>query len=576
MGVREHERPMDEKRGALKSALSHRDYRFLLPGFAVSVIGDWLYGVALIVLVYDRTHSAGWVAAVTIIRLIPYVAFGALAGVVADRYERRKVMLICDLVRASLMFALALSSALTGSLLIVILIVFLTTVASTPYQPSMYAITPAIVGENDLAAANAVSTSVEHLAILLGPAIGGVLLLLGPPAVAFGLNGVSFLISGLCVWAITTRSTGSPDEEQEQEPTLKERLVQGFKAIADSNEVSMLVFLMAVAAFVYGQQMVMLVLISKKLISTGSAGVGFLSAAEGLGGVVVAGFSSRIARTRHPALFFGAAVVAEGFPLALIAFASLPLWAYVLMAVTGAGSIVLEVTGLTILQRSLPNEVMGRVFGVMTSLFVGSILLGSLVTPILINVLSLKATLVITGLILPAVVLLALPQLKALDRKSMLRMQELASRVEALVGLSIFEGARRQTLESIASGMSEETVAAGTEVILEGDVPNDFFVVAEGELDVVAAGETSSDARKVNSLGPGEYFGEIGLLEGVPRTASVISVTEARFFRIPGNTFLDAVNQTPLMSMTLLSGMVGRLARTHPSREPTFAPPGVS
>ena len=77
--------------------------------------------------------------------------------------------------------------------------------------------------------------------------------------------------------------------------------------------------------------------------------------------------------------------------------------------------------------------------------------------------------------------------------------------------------------------------------------------------------------RKVNSLGPGDYFGEIGLLEGIPRTASVCSCTPVQLYRIPGRDFVETVNHTPAMSMTLLDGLVGRLAQTHPSHEPKFA-----
>jgi MFS family permease len=563
--------------GSVRSAFSHRDYRFLLPGFAISAIGDWLYGVSLIVFIYERTHSAGWVAAVTVIRLVPYVLFGAVGGVVADRYERRGVMLVCDLIRAGLMFALALLVSSTGilsgtGLLIgAVAIAFLNNTASTPYQPAMYAMTPAIVGERDLAAANAVSNSVEHLAILLGPAIGGFLLLLGPPSFAFVLNGISFLISAACVWAISTRSSGLKDAEEEEETGLKDRLLQGLRAIRDSQDVSMLMVLLAAGSFVLGQQAVVLILISKKLISTGAEGVGFLNAAVGFGGVVVAGFSNRMARTTHPALLFGAGVFALGFPMALVAFTTLPAPAYLLMALTGAGSILLEVTGLTMLQRSLSNEVMGRVFGVQTSLFVASFLLGSLITPILIDLISLKGALVVSGLILPVVVVFSLPQLRSLDRRSIARMQELAQRVDELGRLAVFQGAPRQALESIASVMTEESVPAGTDVTREGEPADDFFVVRGGELDVFAAGEQETEMRKVNSLGPGDYFGEIGLLEGISRTASVRSRTPVQLYRIPGRDFVETVNHTPAMSMTLLDGIVGRLAQTHPSHEPQFA-----
>jgi CRP-like cAMP-binding protein len=239
--------------------------------------------------------------------------------------------------------------------------------------------------------------------------------------------------------------------------------------------------------------------------------------------------------------------------------------------VTGAGSILLEVTGLTMLQRNLSNEVMGRVFGVMSSLFVGSQMLGSIVTPLMIAVFSLRGTLVVTGLILPVVIMFALPQLKSLDRASTARMKELAGRVAALGSLRIFEGAAQQVLESMASVMTEESVAAGTIVVREGEAADDFFVVLEGELEVTAVGEVGSEPRMVNSLGPGDYFGEIGLLEGIPRTASVRSETPAKLYRIPGEEFLGATDRNPGMATTLFDGIVARLARTHPSHGPKFA-----
>jgi CRP-like cAMP-binding protein/MFS family permease len=562
----------EAKGGSLRAALSHRDYRLLLPAFGISTIGDWLYGVSLVVLVYNRTHSAGWVAAVTIIKLVPYVAFGAFGGIVADRYERRNVMLICDLVRALLMFSLAISVSLTGSLPLAFLIAFLTSTVGTAYQPATFAITPAIVGERDLAAANAVSNSVDQVAVLVGPAIGGFLLFIGPPSVAIALNGLSFLASAACVWAVQTRSTGLQGDEDEQGLGLKRRLAEGFNAIRKSGEVSMLVVLLAAGTFVYGQEVVMLVLISKRLISTGSEGVGFLNAAEGFGGIVVAGFSTRMARTTHPAFLFAAGVLATGVPLGLMAFVSQPTLAYALIAVTGGGCILLEVTGLTMLQRNLSSDVMGRVFGVMSSLLVGSQMLGSLVTPLMIAPFSLRGTLVVTGLILPVVILFALPQLKSLDRASTARMRELAGRVETLGSLRIFEGAAPQVLESIASVMTWESVQAGTTVVREGEAADDFFVVLEGELDVVAVGEVGSEPRIVNSLGPDDYFGEIGLLEGIPRTASVRARTPATLYRIPSEEFLGATNRNPGMATTLFDGIVGRLARTHPSHEPKFAP----
>src|SRR5437867_1367202 len=84
-------------------ALRHRDFRLLVAGMVISQTGDWLYNVALLIFVLDRTHSGAWVAAAGIVRLVPYVVFGTFGGVIADRYDRKTVMIVSDLARAGIM-----------------------------------------------------------------------------------------------------------------------------------------------------------------------------------------------------------------------------------------------------------------------------------------------------------------------------------------------------------------------------------------------------------------------------------------------------------------------------------------
>src|SRR5438132_10983234 len=103
-------------------ALRHRDFRLLVAGMVISQTGDWLYNVALLIFVLDRTHSGAWVAAAGIVRLVPYVVFGTFGGVIADRYDRKTVMIIPDLARAGIMVALAIVAASSGSALLAIVL----------------------------------------------------------------------------------------------------------------------------------------------------------------------------------------------------------------------------------------------------------------------------------------------------------------------------------------------------------------------------------------------------------------------------------------------------------------------
>ena len=110
------------ERAGLKGALAHRDFRILLASLTTSGTGDWLYNVALVVLVLDTTGSPGWVAAASIGRLVPYVLFSPFGGALADRYGPRRMMIASDLARAALMGLLALVAVTSAPIIFAIAI----------------------------------------------------------------------------------------------------------------------------------------------------------------------------------------------------------------------------------------------------------------------------------------------------------------------------------------------------------------------------------------------------------------------------------------------------------------------
>jgi MFS family permease len=555
--------PKRSRRGIVRAALAHREFRYLAGSLTVSQIGDWLYGVALVVYVFDQTGSPAWVAAAAILRLAPYVLFGAVGGAIADRYDRRAVMLATDLARAACMAGLA-AVALTGApVALALALAFLSTTVGTPSRPAQGAITPALVAERDLAAANAVVSILEHTALVLGPAIGGLLLLLGSPAVAFAANGVSFLASAALVLPIRARAAAEPEEEQP--PSLARRLADGLAALARSGDAALLVGLLVAATFVYGQEVVLLVLVSERLLGTGSEGVSALTAAVGAGGLAAAGLTSRLATARRPGRTLLLVMLAFSLPLMTLAVIRRPALAYAVMAVEGAGNIVFDVLAVTMLQRVVRAELLGRVFGVLDSLAVAGMLAGSLLAPVVVAAAGLRWALVAAGGSLLVLTVAAVPRLRGLDGRAEATRRELAPRVGLLEGLRVFEGAPRQALESLAAAMEERAVPAGAAVVTEGEQADAFYVVGSGRLAVLSAGERGGEPARVNTLGPGDYFGEIGLLERIPRTATVRAETEAAVWRLAGEDFLGILNQVPSTSGTLLDGVVGRLARTHPS-----------
>ena len=155
--------------GTIRSALRHPDFRWLLSGLAVSQIGDWLYNLALVVLVYDRTHSALWAGVTTAARVVPIVVLGPLGGVLADRFDRRRIMIACDLARMGLMVLLAAVAASRLPIVLAPVIAAAATAAAAPYLPCVAGVTPRVVDDADLPGANAARSAVTGAASSSAP-----------------------------------------------------------------------------------------------------------------------------------------------------------------------------------------------------------------------------------------------------------------------------------------------------------------------------------------------------------------------------------------------------------------------
>jgi CRP-like cAMP-binding protein len=112
-------------------------------------------------------------------------------------------------------------------------------------------------------------------------------------------------------------------------------------------------------------------------------------------------------------------------------------------------------------------------------------------------------------------------------------------------------------------------------VLREGDPATDFYIVESGTLEVLSSGKEGTE-KVVNQLAPGDYFGEIGLLERIPRTATVKATADTVHYCFDGQAFVNAVRQAPVISGVLLGGVMRGLARTHPSYRPKTPPTGSS
>jgi CRP-like cAMP-binding protein/MFS family permease len=550
----------------LLSSLRHRDFRLLMGAFVTSTVGSWAYNVALTVWIFQETHSAAWVGAATIGRFLPALVFSAYGGVLAERFERFRLMAHLDVASGVIMVVLAIETSVHVPVALAIITAALTSVIGTAYEPAVAASTPQLVGERDLGSANALRNTIDNVVVIAGPGLGAVLLLIGPPAIAIAMNAVSFFVSAALVMRIRSRST-PVDVTQGGEVGAFRQMLVGARAITSSPTAAVLVAYSVVATLVFGVDTVLFVILSRDVLGTGAEGYGYLLAGLGTGGVLAAGAVARLERMSRLGLIILAGMGIYCGPTLLFLFVSSPTVAFVIEAVRGAGTLVVDVLAISALQRSLPSDLLARVFGAFNTFVLGAVLVGASVAPPVIGQFGLRATLWLAGAGIPAACILGWPALRRMDRQAAARQAVLQPRISLLKSCDLFESTSLGTLEQLAGTAAEMDVGAGHTVVREGDPADDFFVIASGAVAVTGQGQRPLPVA-LGELGAGDYFGEIGLIEGIPRTATVTTTRPCRLLRIVGTDFIAALTESA-PSPALLEGASLRLGQTHPTHQMT-------
>lgn len=562
---------MDAWFGGYRSALKQRDLRLLLGGLIISATGSWAYNVALLGFVYARTHSLAWVGSAGLVRFVPALLFSTYGGVIAERTERIRLMVSADLLCAVWQVGLAVVAAEKGSAALALVLAGLTAVSNVVYNPAVAATIPSVVKEDDLVAANAMNGTIDNLVVISGPAVGAILLLLSSTSVVFAVNAASFVISAVMVSRIRTRSHPVDVTEEGRVGPLRQMLV-GTRTIISLPAARVLVAFCALVSFVYGTDTVLFVGVSEHRLGTGSEGFGYLLAGLGIGGIVMAAAVDRISRARNLAPIIIAGVAGYTLPTALLTVIHTTALAFPIEIVRGGSTLVVDVMAITALQRSVPGEQLARVFGVFFAFVLGAISLGALITPQVINATSLNGGLWVMAVGPFALGLLGYPALLAMDRGAAAKVALLAPKVAILEQLGMFAAASRQVLERLAAAEEEVSFAPAQAIIREGEAADYLYVLVDGEVEVTARGEGGGPDHRIRIMVGPTYFGEIGVLERIPRTASVTALTECRCERIDGEALLQALSTAP-PSSSLMENARNRLLLTHPSRKVTYTPP---
>jgi MFS family permease len=517
-----------ESSRALREVYRNRSLRRLQLAWAGSIIGTWSYSVALVVYAY-HAGGASAVGLVNLIRWLPAAFASPLTSVLGDRYPRVAVMLGTDASRAAALGAMTASVLLHAPVGVVYALAAAVGVISTAFQPAQAALLPALAETpEELTAANVSSSTIEALGYCAGPALGGVLLAVSSTWVVFAFTAGTFVWSALQLTGLLGRDEPPLREEHR---SLAHEAVLGFRTIGGDRRLQLVIGLYSAQTLVVGAMSVLIAVSALQLLHLGSGGVGYLTSAVGVGGLLGSVLSLMLVGQRRLAGTFGLAVAGVGGPMVFIAPHPATAVALVAFALIGVSNIVVDVSGCTILQRTAPAEVLARVFGVLHSLFFATFALGAIVAPRLIDLMGVRWALVAVGAFLPVLAIVTRIPLVRLDNTAVDRAPEL----ELLRTIPIFAPLSPPVLEGLASRLVPVHAAAGETIVRQGEPGDRFYVISSGEVEV------SLDGKPQATQGPGDHFGEIALLRDVPRTATVTARTDTDLFALDRDDFVTAV-----------------------------------
>jgi MFS family permease len=321
---------------------------------------------------------------------------------------------------------------------------------------------------------------------------------------------------------------------------------------ADRALIALIVIGMA-SSFVFGFEQVIHVLVADEQLGIGASGVGVLAAAVGLGGVLIAPFTPRLGASRSIAVILVVAAAMQGVPTILLSVIHAPAVATAVLFVEGAAVIVQEVLYITLLQRAVLGDKLGRILGLQDSLGASGQMLGSIAVPVLVALVDLDWTLVIGGAAVVTACLAAAPGVRRLAQRTEAERQRLAPLVDELRATGILGEATQAALERIARSSEVVQVAPGSAVVAEGEIADRLYVIRRGAFAVEREG-----AGVLAELGPSAWFGEVGIVHKRPRNATVRSVDGGEVIAVPGSVFLGAVEQAEVLPDPLHRTLLAR------------------
>lgn len=516
------------------TSLADPALRRLLLAWTAATAGEALAVVGFGVYAY-RAGGAAAVGLLGVVQMVAAAVFGPPSSLLGDRYRRERVLAGAAALAALSLTAATAAAAAGAPPAVVFVLAALLAVATGVTYPASTALVPLLARSvGAVTAATATCGLLRSVSALVAPVVAGLVLLAAPGTAVLAVAAVGYLAAAVLAMRLPrTDLVRSPPAISG--PWLA--MIAGFRAAGGDRHTALVLGALAGHGVARGALGTLLVVLPLELLDLDDSGVGLLLAVLGVGGLIGALGAATLAGRRRLAGPMGLGMALAALPLLLAA--ALPATTVVLVAVVvvGAGFSLVSVVGTSLLVRAVRDDVLSRVLGVLQTVRAASMAVGAGVTPLLLGAFGLRWTLAVTGAGLALVLLAVRGGLREIDASSTVPARQLA----LLSGAPVFAPLPPVALERLASRLEEVAVTAGSAAVQEGDEAQDVYLVASGELAVEAA----EAGGTVDRIVPGEVFGEMALLHGARRNATVRAVTDCVLYRLTREEFLVAVTGSP-------------------------------